>query len=135
MSREDSIPQGIRDQWKKSGNEAAAMASISGGQSGHLNSLLVVDDTGRQHSQTDATLQTNTNSKDSNWSQFFENARLLDEIRKDVMRTHPDLSFFLEETRSLGQRRYAALERILFIWAKLNKGVRIPNTHVYISLL
>ena len=111
------------------------MASISGGQSGHLNSLLVVDDAGRQHSQTDATLQTNTNSKDSNWSQFFENARLLDEIRKDVMRTHPDLSFFLEETRSLGQRRYAALERILFIWAKLNKGVRIPNTHVYISLL
>ena len=24
----------------------------------------------------------------------------------------------------LGQRRYAAVERILFVWAKLNKGVR-----------
>eukprot|EP00550_Attheya_septentrionalis_P004265 CAMPEP_0198297840 /NCGR_PEP_ID=MMETSP1449-20131203/38550_1 /TAXON_ID=420275 /ORGANISM="Attheya septentrionalis, Strain CCMP2084" /LENGTH=460 /DNA_ID=CAMNT_0043998925 /DNA_START=37 /DNA_END=1416 /DNA_ORIENTATION=+ len=137
MSREYSIPQEIRDQWKKSGNEHAAMASISGGQSGQLNSLLVVDDAGRQHSQTDTydSTQTNTNTntkvetthnslEDSNWSQFFENARLLDEIRKDVMRTHPDLSFFLEETRNLGQRRYAALERILFIWAKLNKGVR-----------
>jgi hypothetical protein len=57
------------------------------------------------------------------WYQFFENASLLDEIRKDVVRTHPDLYFFLEPEHNLGQRRYAALERILFVWAKLNKGV------------
>ena len=56
---------------------------------------------------------------------FLENARLLEEIRKDVVRTHPDLYFFLEPNKNLGQRRYAAIERILFIWAKLNKGVRI----------
>jgi len=53
-----------------------------------------------------------------------ENAILLDEIRKDVIRTHPDLRFFLEPNEDLGQKRYAALERILFVWAKLNKGVR-----------
>ena len=53
-----------------------------------------------------------------------ENALLLDEIRKDVIRTHPDLRFFLEPYEDLGQKRYAALERILYVWAKLNKGVR-----------
>ncbi|KAL7530335.1 hypothetical protein ACHAXR_003433, partial [Thalassiosira sp. AJA248-18] len=53
-----------------------------------------------------------------------ENILLLDEIRKDVIRTHPDLRFFLEPNEDLGQKRYAALERILFVWAKLNKGVR-----------
>ncbi|KAL3801595.1 hypothetical protein ACHAW5_008565 [Stephanodiscus triporus] len=53
-----------------------------------------------------------------------ENALLLDEIRKDVIRTHPDLRFFLEPREDLGQKRYAALERILYVWAKLNKGVR-----------
>lgn len=54
-----------------------------------------------------------------------ENALLLDEIRKDVIRTHPDLRFFLEPREDLGQKRYAALERILFVWAKLNKGVSL----------
>ena len=52
-----------------------------------------------------------------------ENLLLLDEVRKDVIRTHPDLRFFLEPADNLGQKRYAALERILFVWAKLNKGV------------
>lgn len=61
---------------------------------------------------------------DSKWAQFFENASVLDEIRKDVVRTHPDLHFFLEPERNLGKRRYAALERILFVWAKLNHGVK-----------
>jgi len=72
--------------------------------------------------------QANDNTKsteiDEQWVQIFENASLLDEIRKDVVRTHPDLLFFLETQDNIGQRRYAALERILFVWAKLNKGVR-----------
>lgn len=57
------------------------------------------------------------------WNNFLENATLLDEIRKDVNRTHPHLYFYLEPHHQLGPRRYAALERILFVWAKLNKGV------------
>lgn len=59
-----------------------------------------------------------------------ENLLLLDEIRKDVIRTHPDLRFFLEPKEDLGQKRYAALERILFVWAKLNKGVRYYSMFV-----
>jgi len=55
---------------------------------------------------------------------FLEDAKLLCEVRKDVARTHPDLFFYLEPKDHLGMRRYGALERILFIWAKLNKGVR-----------
>ncbi len=54
-----------------------------------------------------------------------EDLQLLDEIRKDVIRTHPDLRFFLEPEEDLGQKRYAALERILYVWAKLNKGVSV----------
>jgi Rab-GTPase-TBC domain len=34
------------------------------------------------------------------------------------------LSFFLEPYNNLGRRRYAALERILFLWSKFNQGVR-----------
>lgn len=60
---------------------------------------------------------------DPKWTTLLENAFLLDEIRKDVVRTHPDLQFFLNPQKNLGLRRYAALERILFVWAKLNKGV------------
>jgi hypothetical protein len=55
---------------------------------------------------------------------FAESAQLLEEIRKDVIRTHPDLAFFLEPYQNLGRRRHAALERILFLWSKYNKGVR-----------
>lgn len=56
-----------------------------------------------------------------------EDLQLLDEIRKDVIRTHPDLRFFLEPEEDLGQKRYAALERILYVWAKLNKGVSFES--------
>ena len=69
---------------------------------------------------------------DARWTLIFENASLLDEIRNDVVRTHPDLPFFLEAQDNVGQRWYAALERILFIWAKLNKGVRICYYAIYV---
>ncbi|KAL7558340.1 hypothetical protein ACA910_000140 [Epithemia clementina (nom. ined.)] len=49
---------------------------------------------------------------------FCNSLALLDEIHKDVVRTHADLSFFLDPHDDLGRRRYAAIERILFIWAK-----------------
>ena len=62
--------------------------------------------------------------KDEKLKDFVESAVLLDEIRKDVVRTHPDLAFFLEPAQNLGRRRYAALERILFIWSKYNRGVK-----------
>lgn len=70
--------------------------------------------------------QSNTvdNQNECKLKQFDENVALLDEIRKDVVRTHPSFQFYLEPEDNLGQQRYAAIERILFVWAKLNKGVR-----------
>mmetsp|Transcript_6060 Transcript_6060/g.17686 ORF Transcript_6060/g.17686 Transcript_6060/m.17686 type:complete len:824 (-) Transcript_6060:284-2755(-) len=47
---------------------------------------------------------------------------LCEEIHKDVIRTHPDLNFYLD--REQGPTRYGALQRILFVYAKLNPGVR-----------
>jgi hypothetical protein len=78
----------------------------------------------------DSTNDSNENSTSQNhyldriFQQFLQDAKTLEEIRKDVVRTHPDLRFYLEPQDNLGIRRYAALERILFVWAKLNKGVR-----------
>lgn len=121
-SRSDRIPPRIRDEWKKTGRDLQALDQM-GILDSSMNTLLVIEDEGtkRRVSVTDDPLSTEADSK---WFQFFENASLLDEIRKDVVRTHPDLYFFLEPENNLGQRRYAALERILFVWAKLNKGVR-----------
>jgi len=68
-------------------------------------------------------LQRNETATPSAMADFLMQAKSLASIRKDTVRTHPDLYFFLEPDQNLGLRRYAALERILFIWAKLNKGV------------
>ena len=121
----DKVPAEIREEWKRSGRDTRTLDDISRADS-TMNTLLVNENpklTGPRSDRVavhDDPLSTDSESK---WFQFFENASLLDEIRKDVVRTHPDLYFFLEPENNLGQRRYAALERILFVWAKLNKGV------------
>mmetsp|Transcript_1287 Transcript_1287/g.2076 ORF Transcript_1287/g.2076 Transcript_1287/m.2076 type:complete len:1010 (-) Transcript_1287:196-3225(-) len=126
----EMLPARLREQWKQSGRDTSALANISTPSGGptHMNALLVVDDQGYRPDGTKQRITVNDDplnvGNESKWAQFFENAGLLDEIRKDVVRTHPDLHFFLEPEQNLGQRRYAALERILFVWAKLNKGVR-----------
>lgn len=129
------VPARVREQWKQSGRDSEVLEAFSD-NTGHMNALLVIDDEGNTYDENgdksprkdggrvhvnDDPLSLEPGSK---WAQFFENAGLLDEIRKDVVRTHPDLTFFLEPEEKLGQRRYAAVERVLFVWAKLNKGVR-----------
>jgi hypothetical protein len=70
-------------------------------------------------------------SPQEDFDDFLEDATLLEEIRKDVARTLSHLLFFLDTSDDLGLRRYAALERILFLWAKLNKGVSLRNFRLY----
>jgi hypothetical protein len=113
----ECVPQRIREQWKKSGRDSNVLVEMS---NGHYNTLLVVDNQGKAMSTF-----SKKHSDEDKWLLFYENAALLDEIRKDVIRTHPDLYFFLEPEDNLGQRRYAAMERILFVWAKRNIGVSI----------
>jgi hypothetical protein len=135
------IPENVREQWKKSGRDPESLSAGMGGKRSrsclnrHFNALLVTtNDTANtttndvhKAQKADEILTMGgevENDFDPQWRHFLENATLLDEIRKDVVRTHPDLKFFLEPEDSLGIRRYAAIERVLFVWAKLNKGVR-----------
>ncbi len=142
----EEIPQAVKEQWRKSGRDPdallAGMGKIVSGR--FVNALLVTnndtactksndvvvvepelydhDDEQHRNLYISKSLE---GDYDPKWRHFLENASLLDEIRKDVVRTHPDLRFFLEPKDNLGSRRYAAIERILFVWAKLNKGVRL----------
>ena len=146
------IPLSVREQWRKSGRTPESLWAGAG--KGKLPSL-----SSEKHSRSLSasicnfnallvnaieTNETTTNDEiddiikiaasgesdfDPKWKHFLENASLLDEIRKDVVRTHHDLHFFLEQDDFKGMRRHAAVERILFVWAKLNKGVSI---YIYI---
>lgn len=109
---EDLLPNKFKEQWKRSGitlDKLSTATSLTTAEL-RLNYLVVplFDD----------------DSPQEDFQEFMEDAMLLEEIRKDVARTLPHLLFFLEPNEDLGLRRYAALERILFLWAKLNKGVR-----------
>ena len=73
----------------------------------------------------------------SAWRAFFEDAAVRDQIDRDVARTHPDMHFFSGLTvpgpdgvapppppDTPAARARAALARALFVFAKLNPGVR-----------
>jgi hypothetical protein len=108
---QDRLPPQYKEQWKRSGislDNHNNTANINDATALGINLLAV---------------PTPQISTDDEFKVFLEDAKLLEEIRKDVVRTHPDLFFFLEPQGNLGLRRYAAIERVLFVWSKLNKGV------------
>ena len=49
-----------------------------------------------------------------------EDLLLMDEIQKDVIRTYPEMQFFADHDGKHQQ----TLSRILFVYAKLNNGVK-----------
>lgn len=59
----------------------------------------------------------------SAWARHFAGASLRDQVSRDVERTQRDLSFFSSE-QSGGPRRRKACERLLFVFASTNPGVR-----------
>jgi len=59
----------------------------------------------------------------SKWNEYFKDNETLHEIEKDVMRTFPHLHFFNPETEG-SKKHYQALKDILFIYAKLNPGIK-----------
>jgi hypothetical protein len=142
------IPISVREQWRKSGRTPESLWAGAGKgklprlssekQHGRSVSVSICNfnalsvnaiDTNESTSndEIDDILKIVTSGEgefDPKWKNFLENASLLDEIRKDVVRTHHDLQFFLDQEDFKGTRRHAAIERILFVWAKLNKGVR-----------
>eukprot|EP01133_Synstelium_polycarpum_P017255 gene17255-20564_t len=63
-------------------------------------------------------------SNDSKWNEYFNNQNILVDIEKDVRRTFPSLHFFNHQQEEGKTIHYEALRRILFIYAKLNPGIK-----------
>ena len=61
---------------------------------------------------------------------FWSDALLLDSIQKDVIRTYPDLKFFLDSEG----RHQEAMQNILFLYAKLNPGIKYVQV-AYLAVL
>ncbi|RVW67630.1 TBC1 domain family member 5 [Vitis vinifera] len=62
--------------------------------------------------------------KTSIWNQFFQDTEIIEQIDRDVKRTHPDMNFFSGTRHLQKQIRYEALRNILIVFAKLNPGIR-----------
>ena len=63
--------------------------------------------------------------ENSEWKSYFEDYELMKQIESDVDRTHPDLPFFSDEqSPKSGKSPRAAMRRMLFVYAKLNPGLK-----------
>ncbi|KAK6122806.1 hypothetical protein DH2020_043449 [Rehmannia glutinosa] len=61
--------------------------------------------------------------KSSIWNQFFQDAEIIEQIDRDVKRTHPDIHFFSGDS-TFAKSNQEALRNILIVFAKLNSGIR-----------
>ncbi|KAJ6372088.1 hypothetical protein OIU77_002417 [Salix suchowensis] len=61
--------------------------------------------------------------KSSIWNQFFQDSEIIEQIDRDVKRTHPDMLFFSGDS-SFAKSSQEALRNILIVFAKLNLGIR-----------
>ncbi|XP_043705003.1 TBC1 domain family member 13-like [Telopea speciosissima] len=57
------------------------------------------------------------------WNQFFQDTEIIEQIDRDVKRTHPDMHFFSGDS-SIARSNQDALKNILIVFAKLNPGIR-----------
>ncbi|TKY47833.1 TBC1 domain family member 13 [Spatholobus suberectus] len=61
--------------------------------------------------------------KTSIWNQFFQDSDIIEQIDRDVKRTHPDMHFFSGDSQ-FAKLNQEALKNLLIIFAKLNPGIR-----------
>ncbi|XP_021894287.1 TBC1 domain family member 13-like [Carica papaya] len=57
------------------------------------------------------------------WNKFFQDTEIMEQIDRDVKRTHPDMHFFSGES-AFAKANQEALRNILIVFAKLNPGIR-----------
>eukprot|EP00892_Ulva_mutabilis_P000974 jgi/Ulvmu1/10878/UM007_0054.1 len=62
-------------------------------------------------------------SEDSAWNTYFRDVEEFDQIQRDVERTHQGMDFFACSTPSAAKHR-EELQRLLFVFSKLNPGLR-----------
>jgi hypothetical protein len=106
----EQLPKQYRDEWKKLGYSLDIPMKRS-------SDISMVQNLGINRLKVKV-------SNDEDFQELCRRAEILGSIRKDVVRTYCDLLFYNEAKDNLGAKRYGALERILFVWAKLNGGVR-----------
>ncbi|XP_051127868.1 uncharacterized protein LOC127249208 isoform X2 [Andrographis paniculata] len=61
--------------------------------------------------------------KSSVWNQFFQDSEVIEQIDRDVMRTHPDIHFFSGDS-IFAKSNQESMRNILIVFAKLNPGLR-----------
>lgn len=61
--------------------------------------------------------------KASVWHQYFQHTEIVEQIDRDLQRTHPDLKFFSGET-SFSRKNRESMRNILILFAKLNPAIR-----------
>ncbi|XP_040989394.1 TBC1 domain family member 13-like isoform X2 [Juglans microcarpa x Juglans regia] len=61
--------------------------------------------------------------KTSIWNQFFQDTEIIEQIDRDVKRTHPGMHFFSGDSQ-FAECNQEALKNILIIFAKLNPGIK-----------
>ncbi|KAJ4790959.1 TBC1 domain family member 13 [Rhynchospora pubera] len=57
------------------------------------------------------------------WNKYFQESEIVEQIDRDVKRTHPEMEFFSGDT-PFAKSNQESLKRILMIFAKLNPGIR-----------
>lgn len=62
-------------------------------------------------------------ASNSQWKVFFQDSEVMQQVDRDVQRTHPDLEFFVGPSHEAVRHR-EELKRALFLYAKLNPGLR-----------
>jgi len=81
---------------------------------------------GEEVTHADHPLSQGTNSA---WQAYFKDNEILEQIERDVRRTHPDMHFFNSEAslqpNGAGElnENQVAMRRALFVYAKLNPGI------------
>ncbi|XP_058760295.1 TBC domain-containing protein C1952.17c-like isoform X1 [Vicia villosa] len=60
--------------------------------------------------------------KESLWKQYFQHTEIVEQIDRDLQRTHPDMPFFSAET-SFSQKNREAMKNILLLFAKSNPAI------------
>ncbi|KAL9232776.1 hypothetical protein vseg_007845 [Gypsophila vaccaria] len=61
--------------------------------------------------------------QNSVWNLFFQDSEIIEQIDRDVKRTHPDMQFFCGDT-ALAKSNQESMRSILIVFAKLNPGIR-----------
>ncbi|KAF3323677.1 TBC1 domain family member 13-like isoform X3 [Carex littledalei] len=57
------------------------------------------------------------------WNKYFQESETVEQIDRDVKRTHPEMEFFSGDS-PIAKSNQESLRRILMIFAKLNPGIR-----------